>query len=307
MNVTIFYSWQSDTPFNNKEIRLAIREAMNALERELSNVILKLDEATSNQVGSLHIPNSILNNITESDIFIGDLSTVGKSNYGTKKIQNPNVLIELGYAISQLGWNRTLILFNKNFGGFEDLPFDIEKRSCLDFNIIKSDDKNGIGQLRTELIGRIKSIILNNPERPQNRIEPLDRERANDLKQLKALLQTLNIQALDTFFRIGHNQISFKVANGIKQMKLLTSSKSFYLNDKRLKKLVSDFEKTWADIFKYILKYYQQGAEAYANALPNKGRPASITKMIMVDIKTVEKSFNSLLKYLRSNYPEIEI
>ena len=35
---TIFYSWQADTAINNKEIRVALREAMNALEQELPDL-----------------------------------------------------------------------------------------------------------------------------------------------------------------------------------------------------------------------------------------------------------------------------
>ena len=38
---------------------------------------------------------------------------------------NPNVLIELGYAIKTLGWSKIICLFNSQTGKIEDLPFDI--------------------------------------------------------------------------------------------------------------------------------------------------------------------------------------
>lgn len=131
--------------YSSKGIRAALRDASNKLESQIAGLHIKVDEATSNQVGALHIPNVILQNISNSDVLVVDLSTVGSTIDGAKKLQNPNVLIELGYAISQLGWDRIIVLFNKEFGDFKDFPFDIEKRSCLDFKIISEDDKNGIG------------------------------------------------------------------------------------------------------------------------------------------------------------------
>lgn len=309
MAVTIFFSWQSDTAFNRKAIRIALRESANVLEQEKHDLVFNLDEATSRQVGSLHIPNAILDNITNSDIFVGDLSVLGEATISKKKLSNPNVLIELGYAISQLGWNRIIILFNKQAGSFNDLPFDIEKRSCLDFNVLKDDDKNGIGQLRTELITRIRDIVEANPDRPQNRVETLDRERANDLKQLKSILFNLSIPLLDEFFKDGHDRINGKMLNGIHLLESIMTSKSFYLNDKKLKKLLNEFYKGWQDIFQYALAHYSHFPESnsYISKLSEKGRKSSIKRIIQSDIIILEKSLNSLLKYIRSYYPELDI
>jgi hypothetical protein len=70
MNLTIFNSWQSDSPHNSKGVRAALREACNKLESQVAGLHAKIDEATSNQVGALHIPNAILQNISSSDVFV---------------------------------------------------------------------------------------------------------------------------------------------------------------------------------------------------------------------------------------------
>lgn len=51
-----------------------------------------------------------------------------------KKTPNPNVLLELGYAVSRLGWERVICLFNSNIGKIEDLPFDLRQKRVTAFN-----------------------------------------------------------------------------------------------------------------------------------------------------------------------------
>jgi hypothetical protein len=55
MNLTVFNSWQSDSLYNSKAIRAALRDASNKLETQIAGLHIKIDEATSNQVGTLHI------------------------------------------------------------------------------------------------------------------------------------------------------------------------------------------------------------------------------------------------------------
>jgi len=307
MNITIFYSWQSDTEFNKKGIRLALRDAMNDLEQQNPNLNLKLDEATSNNVGTLHIPNSILENISNADIFIGDLSIVGQTIDSKKKLANPNVLIELGYAISQLGWNRTLILFNKQFGTFGDLPFDIEKRSCLDFKIIADRDTSGIGMLRTELIARLQAIIDSNPAKPAIRTEPFDKERTHDIQILNNLLLRVPISLMDQFFAYGFNQIDIRVIYGISKWREAFNSKGFYVNDKRIRRHIGNFYGCW-NIMLPLLKHYKlsQDKTNYVSTLPDTGRDNDKARDVRWSIQEIEKRYTSLLNFIRKYFSEIE-
>jgi hypothetical protein len=42
-----------------------------------------------------------------------------------KKVSNPNVLIELGYAARSIGWERTILVLNTESGEADALPFDV--------------------------------------------------------------------------------------------------------------------------------------------------------------------------------------
>ena len=128
MQFTVFYSWQSDLPkeTNQGVIKGAIGIASNKLENEFKEIDLRitLDEATRDLPGSPHIPSAIFDKIASADAFICDITTINKevieaiknlqATEGRKKPQevrtvpNPNVMIELGYAIALLGWERII-------------------------------------------------------------------------------------------------------------------------------------------------------------------------------------------------------
>jgi len=42
-----------------------------------------------------------------------------------RKTPNPNVPIELGYAVKTLGWERVICVVNGDYCNIEHLPFDI--------------------------------------------------------------------------------------------------------------------------------------------------------------------------------------
>ncbi|MEJ0057609.1 MAG: hypothetical protein WDN75_19370 [Bacteroidota bacterium] len=305
MKITIFYSWQSDTEFNKKAIRIALREAMNVLDKQFPKVEMKLDEAVSNHAGARHIPNAILQNITNADVFVGDLSAVGITQ-GKKILSNPNVLIELGYAISQLGWNRVLILFNRKLSDFTDLPFDMEKRSAIAFSITKDDDTGGIGQLRTSLVLAIKDIIEQNPPRPKSWVEPIDRERANDVKWLNIILAQFNAGMLDQFFKNGASKTNGRIIAAAKLLESTMSSSSFFLNDKKLKKLLTDWRKASCE-FEDYLKYYTYFLESNTHVSILKTRNSMAYMGVADAIDRIQRSYLALVRYLRKSYHEINI
>lgn len=309
MNLTIFNSWQSDSPYNSKAIRAALRDASNKLEEKIAGLHIKNDEATSNQVGTMHIPSAILQNISDADIFVADLSTVGSTSDGKKKLQNPNVLIELGYAIAQLGWDRIILLFNKEFGEFKDLPFDIEKRSCLDFKVGSHDDKNGIGQLRENLIARIRQIIEADPARPSRMTEVLDKDKSNDIKTIKKILVWMPPAEIDYLLDEGTNRVKKALVECAEQLHQFTESLSFNITDKMLKQRIVKLADAW-DVFldkipkQYVYKLDQN--EFISNALMNGTRKTGNQKNQYL-IEDIDKAYVSMLKYVRKVYPEIEV
>jgi hypothetical protein len=155
----IFYSWQSKSTDTNRNF---IREALvNAARHIRDDGSIKakpeIIEAVRGQPGSPDIARSIFERIDESLVFVCDVSIINASavevegmifnNAGvpnlkskpTKPTSNPNVLVELGYAIAHLKPERVLMVMNEFFGTPEDLPFDFRGRRCITYTLPESD------------------------------------------------------------------------------------------------------------------------------------------------------------------------
>lgn len=103
-------------------------------------VLCDIDRDTQGLAGAPDIGDSIYDKIDSADIFIADV-TIINHDYAGRKTPNPNVLIELGYAIKALGWDRIILLYNKDFGEIEELPFDINHRRITSFALNDGEEK----------------------------------------------------------------------------------------------------------------------------------------------------------------------
>jgi uncharacterized protein (DUF2164 family) len=158
---TIFYSWQSDLPNNSNWtfiencLSLATKE-LKALE---PSIIIDIDRATRDDTGSPDITESIFTKITNSSVFVADISIVNGLSDG-RKTPNPNVLIELGYAARTLGWEKIICICNTDFGGLDNLPFDLRNRRVMPYSLKdknKSDVKKSLANVIKKSIIEMKS------------------------------------------------------------------------------------------------------------------------------------------------------
>ena len=133
----VFYSWQSDSPnaTNRTFILKALEDAAKAIRNDATiEVEPVIDRDTSGVPGAPDITDTILRKIDQSQVFVCDVSIVNPGN-NSRPTPNPNVLIELGYAIKSLGWDRIIIVINVVFGGPESLPFDLRTKRCLPYRM----------------------------------------------------------------------------------------------------------------------------------------------------------------------------
>lgn len=159
MKVSIFYSWQSDLPSktNRYFIEDSIKKSLKEINKD-NRVIACIDRDTKDELGSPDIRNSIFQKINHSKFFICDVSL------NESKIPNPNVLIELGYAIKAIGWSKILCLFNTQTGTIEELPFDINHNRVTPYNPDSEGEKKRIANIISiNIKDLIRSGNLYNP------------------------------------------------------------------------------------------------------------------------------------------------
>lgn len=151
MKINIFYSWQSDLP-NNKNrgfISDAIKKATKKLHQnrtEITEIIIESD--SRNEKGTPDLVESIFKKIDSCDVFVADISIINGLSE-ERKVPNPNVLLELGYAAKSIGWSNIICLYNSEFGPVEALPFDIRTRKPIVYNTKNntSDEKQKVASI----------------------------------------------------------------------------------------------------------------------------------------------------------------
>src|SRR5438105_94039 len=102
---TIFYSWQSDLPnaSNRGFIQTALERAGKALSADDAlNVQPVIERDTQGIPGAPDIAKVIFEKIAAADVFVADVSIVTGQHEG-RPSPNPNVLVELGYALKAIG------------------------------------------------------------------------------------------------------------------------------------------------------------------------------------------------------------
>lgn len=121
----LFYSWQADRPGKlcRNFIDIALKSAAVAVS-DAMGVDVEIDSDTQGEPGTPPITDTILRKIRECDAFVGDMTFVAETR-GGKLLPNPNVMGEYGYALSEKGTRRILLVMNTAFGQPEKLPFDL--------------------------------------------------------------------------------------------------------------------------------------------------------------------------------------
>lgn len=139
----IFWAWQFDLPgkVSRHFIRSALEEAIARIngvqdidEPDESFQAMQLDYSRKGLKGSPDLAIEILKKIEAATVFVGDVTPVGKgapykNDEGVesdgKPLMNPNVAIELGYALKTLTTENVLMVMNSHYGKRADMPFDL--------------------------------------------------------------------------------------------------------------------------------------------------------------------------------------
>jgi hypothetical protein len=143
----IFWAWQSD----NDQItgRYFVRDALIAAVKQLkqpediedpvereNKASLSVDYDRKDVPGSPDLAKLIFEKITRSRVFVADVTPVSRlpgigedGQPSEKRNVNPNVAIELGFALHVLTDANVLMVLNTNYGDRRFLPFDLAHKA----------------------------------------------------------------------------------------------------------------------------------------------------------------------------------
>jgi hypothetical protein len=167
MKSRIFYSWQSD--IKAAACRTLIADALAGSARALVEdgtieIVPVIDRDTLDVPGCPDIGSTIFAKIDSADAFVADVTIVGRIS-GGRPTPNPNVLVELGYALKAVGENRVVLVQNLAFGGPELLPFDLRQKRVVTYSSdTASNERSAVRrQLVIALKLAISSIVATRP------------------------------------------------------------------------------------------------------------------------------------------------
>lgn len=160
---TVFYAWQSDLPNNtNRGFVEGCLERAIAIANDKRPKIerLVLDKDTQGESGMPVVAEVIFQKIASCAVFVPDLSFVTPVA-PARAISNPNVLLELGYALRAIGDRRIVGLFNSAYGSTDDLPFDLRtRRFPLEYRLAEGDSKEVRQAVRDQIVKKLANALV---------------------------------------------------------------------------------------------------------------------------------------------------
>ena len=179
---TVFYSWQSDLPETRGVIQWALNKATKNLNRDLDlDEPLRVDQDTEGVAGWPDITSALFDKIDQCEVFVADITPINGPNSDFRITPNPNVLLELGYALGTgFGRTRIICVINTHYlpdGDLRELPFDLRGSRPVQFTLEDPTDR-GVesGQedpmrtrARNDLAARLEASLLEVVEAAQER------------------------------------------------------------------------------------------------------------------------------------------
>ncbi len=213
MHKVVFYSWQSDLPnvTNRGFIQDTLEKAAKVIRSDDTiDVEPVIDRDTQGAPGSPDISATIFSKISSADVFVADISIVCQKK-GGRSMPNPNVLIELGYALKALGHEKIILLFNLAYGKIEELPFDLRTRRLCTYNVSEktSDKTSEKNKLQKTLEHAIRAAIsFENPASNSALsvvLSSIEDEKKNRIVHLRKFLGEMYCKIVDAEPKIPRN------------------------------------------------------------------------------------------------------
>lgn len=315
----VFYSWQSDLPdaTNRQAIRSGLRVASNKLESENPTMRVIVDEATRGAPGSPNIPATIMEKIRSCDVFVCDITTI---NSGAppefRRVPNPNVAFELGYAVANVGWSRIVMVFNDAVASVKDAPFDIDRHRILPYKLTAADPKNkgNHAQLAASLSTTIASIAEHKPAKPISGVaqSPEQIRRGRDIANLKWLFSNIHFPTLDQMIEDLPKLMHSRALHFWEGFNAVVKNSLFHLYDADLLGTIKSMHKSWGICVSNGEQYHMAtnpNMYVFTNSggAPLTQRQERVWKTINSARATLLESQQGLLIAIRERYLEVDV
>lgn len=179
---------------NRNFIEDAARKALKKLDRSgILKSSPRLDKDTQDVPGIPDIANTILSKIQNASAILADVTYSGErwnsEERQPKLLPNPNVMLELGYALAELGTERIIHVLNTNYGKEEDLPFDLQNRRWpITFNLSPDASEEERKEQKTNLTKDLYRAIREVAQLPARQKKRSIEQRIQVLESLVAAI-----------------------------------------------------------------------------------------------------------------------
>jgi hypothetical protein len=117
-----------------------------------------LDQDTRGVPGAPAMVAAILKKIDVCSVFVADVSLTFDRFATQRKSPNPNVLLELGYALKRLGTERVILVLDSTTGRPEQLPFDLRGNRVITYDS-SADDEQTRGEMTKRFDESVRLIL----------------------------------------------------------------------------------------------------------------------------------------------------
>lgn len=307
---TVFYSWQLDTnsKTNKYFLKTVLKKTVSEINKNSEAPVIKLDMDTQNRVGYIDINQVIIEKIQRCDIFVADITSIGKVL--EKSTPNPNVLFELGYAMGRIGENRILCFANEHYEKIENYPFDLKTRRPFLYAISETDVETNPEQVKRErnriassLVSIFKEMLLAPIIAPHTFDNQVTRER--DIIKLKRYMNRLPIKFVHNIIDDGKERLSidFDSINVYYNLSAIANFAYFRLYDSELEKRIMHFTNAMQSIFSHGHEFFYVRNNLYRMLQPTDEQSKNYIK----EIYALNDSLKSLVDYVFEHYKELDL
>lgn len=255
--------------------------------------------------------------IRACDVFVCDITTINSEAPAEfRRVPNPNVAFELGFAVATVGWSRILMLVNGAFASLADAPFDIDRHRILPYKIEGADGnyKGNLAQLATLLNTNIASIVEHEPSKPGvgEQQSPEQVRRARDIVNLTWLLSNVHFPTLDQMIEDLPQRIHSRALHFWEGFNGVVKNSLFHLYDADLLAIVKEMHRLWEVCVSHGEQYQSTThPDIYLfknpNSTPFTPRQTEAWEAINVARSSLVQAQATLLSAIRDRYLEIDI